>query len=244
MDLEMSEGDVVTTRDEYCVVACSLALHDAGEILVSPFGVIPPIAARLARATHAQDIVLTDGEARAIDADGAVESWVPFRFVFDLLSSGRRHVFMMPVQIDRFGNMNLSSIGPHAHPKTQVIGSRGAPGNTINHATSYWVPRHTTRTFVEKVDFVSGVGHDRGVESFATYVISNLGVCDFEGPDGSMRIRVVHPGVTVDEMQENTGFELAVADDVHETRDPTPEELALIREVLDPSDRRKAEVPA
>jgi acyl CoA:acetate/3-ketoacid CoA transferase beta subunit len=234
----------VITRDEHCVVAFSEALRDAGEILVSPFGVIPPIAARLARATHAPDIVLTDGEARALDADGNIESWFPFRFVFDLLSNGRRHVIMMPVQIDRFGNMNLSSIGPHSCPKTQVIGSRGAPGNTINHDTSYWVPRHTSRTFVEKVDFVSGVGHDRGVTSYARYVISNLGVCDFGGPDGSMRIRVLHPGVTVDEMQENTGFELAVADDVHETRDPTPAELKLLREVLDPDDRRKSEVPA
>jgi acyl CoA:acetate/3-ketoacid CoA transferase beta subunit len=231
------------TRDEYCVKAFSECLRGAGEILVSPFGIIPPIGARLARAVHAPDIVLTDGEARALDADGNVESWFPFRFVFDLLSSGRRHVIMMPVQIDRFGNMNLSSIGPHGHPKTQVIGSRGAPGNTINHATSYWVPRHTPRTFVEKVDFVSGVGHDRGVESFASYVISNLGVCDFGGPGSAMRIRALHPGVTVDEMQENTGFELAVADDAHETHDPTPEELKLIREVLDPDDRRKSEVP-
>ena len=232
------------SRAEHCVIACMLSLHDAGEILVSPFGVIPPIAARLAKQSgFAPDIVLTDGEARALTPDGAVESWFPFRFVFDLLSSGRRHVIMMPVQIDRFGNMNLSSIGPHERPKTQVIGSRGAPGNTINHATSYWVPRHTPRTFVEKVDFVSGVGHDRGVRSFATYVISNLGVCDFGGPDDSMRIRVLHPGVTVDEMQDNTGFELAVADDVHETRDPTPDELRLIREVIDPDGRRNAEVP-
>jgi acyl CoA:acetate/3-ketoacid CoA transferase beta subunit len=238
----MTKNDAVITRAEYCVVACSLAFHDAGEILVSPFGVIPPIAARLARATHAPHIVLTDGEARVIDGDGAVESWFPFRYVFDLLSSGRRHVIMMPVQIDRFGNMNLSSIGDHAHPKVQMIGCRGAPGNTINHATSYWVPRHTTRTFVEKVDFVSGVGHDRGTKSHAKYVISNLGVCDFGGPGGSMRIRVIHPGVTIDEMQESTGFELAVAEDVHETRDPTPEELELIRTVLDPDDRRTAEV--
>ena len=232
------------TRDEYCVIACSEALRDAGEILVSPFGLIPPIAARLARATHAPDIVLTDGEARAIDADGAIESWFPFRFVFDLLSNGRRHVFMMPVQIDRLGNMNLSSIGPHAHPKTQVIGSRGAPGNTINHATSYWVPRHTSRTFVEKVDFVSGVGHDRGVPSFATYVISNLGVFDFETTDRSMRVRSLHPGVSVDEVVENTGFAMHVPDQIPVTREPTPDELRLIREVLDAGDRRKSEVPA
>jgi acyl CoA:acetate/3-ketoacid CoA transferase beta subunit len=230
------------TRDEYCVIACAEALRGSGEILVSPFGLIPPIAARLARATFEPDIVLTDGEARALTADGAVESWFPFRFVFDLLSTGRRHVFMMPVQIDRFGNMNLSSVGDHKHPKVQMIGCRGAPGNTLAHATSYWVPRHSTRAFVEKVDFVSGVGHDRGVDSHTRYVISNLGVFDFDSPDRRMQLRSLHPGVTIEEVQENTGFELAVADDLVETRDPTPEELSLIRESLDPDDNRKKEL--
>lgn len=226
------------TRAEHCIVACSDALRGSGEILVSPFGVIPPIAARLARATHAPDIVLTDGEARALTAEGVVESWLPFRFVFDLLSTGRRHVFMMPVQIDRYGNMNLSAIGDHAHPKVQMIGCRGAPGNTINHATSYWVPRHSPRVFVERVDFVSGVGADRG--GLVSHVISNLGVFDFEG--GSMRVVSLHPGVSMEEVAEATGFELEVSGDAGETRDPDDEELRLIREVLDPDDRRASEV--
>ncbi|HYZ93339.1 MAG TPA: CoA-transferase [Actinomycetota bacterium] len=226
------------TRDEHCVVACAEALRGSGEILVSPFGIIPPIAARLARLTFEPDIVLTDGEARALTTDGDVEAWFPFRYVFDLLSSGRRHVFMMPVQIDRFGNMNLSSIGDHAKPKVQVIGSRGAPGNTVNHATSYWVPKHSPRVFVDKVDFVSGVGTDRG--GLPKFVITNLGVFDFETPNGSMRVRSLHPGVRIDEVRENTGFDLTGGDDM--TRDPTEEELRLIREVLDPDDRRKAEL--
>jgi acyl CoA:acetate/3-ketoacid CoA transferase beta subunit len=228
----------VITRDEHCVVACAEALRGSGEILVSPFGIIPPIAARLARLTFEPDIVLTDGEARALTTDGDVEAWFPFRYVFDLLSSGRRHVFMMPVQIDRFGNMNLSSIGDHAKPKVQVIGSRGAPGNTVNHATSYWVPKHSPRVFVDKVDFVSGVGTDRG--GLPKFVITNLGVFDFETPNGSMRVRSLHPGVRIDEVRENTGFDLTGGDDM--TRDPTEEELRLIREVLDPDDRRKAEL--
>lgn len=230
------------TRADHCLIACAEALRGSGEILVSPFGVVPPLAARLARLTFEPDIVLTDGEARAIDASGNVESWFPFRFVFDLLSAGRRHVFMMPVQIDRYGNMNLSSVGNHAHPKVQMIGCRGAPGNTIAHATSYWVPRHTSRVFVERVDFVSGVGHDRGVESHARFVISNLGVFDFETPDHRMRIRSLHPGVEPQEVIENTGFELAVPDDVDVTRHPTEEELRLLRDVVDPKETRKAEV--
>jgi len=224
-----------TSRADYCVVACKEALAGSGEILVSPFGVVPPIGARLARATSEPDIVLTDGEARAIDADGNVESWLPFRYIFDLLSSGKRHVFMMPVQIDRFGNMNLSCIGPHDHPKVQVIGSRGAPGNTINHATSYWVPRHTSRTFVERVDFVSGVGVDRG--GLVHQVITNLGVFDLEG--GTMRVKSLHPGVTMDEVRENTGF--TIDGDEAPTREPTPEELELIAR-LDPNDSRANEV--
>ncbi len=219
------------------MVAFAEALRGSGEILVSPFGVIPPIAARLARATFEPDIVLTDGEARALTAEGAVESWFPFRFVFDLLSAGPRHVIMMPVQIDRFGNMNLSSIGPHGKPKVQVIGCRGAPGNTINHATSYWVPRHSPRIFVEQVDFVSGIGADRG--GHVRYVITNLGTFEFEA--GSMRLKSLHPGVTIDEVSESTGFEVVVPDDVAVTRDPTEEELRLIY-LLDPDDRRTAEV--
>ena len=232
------------TRGEHCVIACAEALRGAGEILVSPFGVVPPIAARLARLTFEPDIVLTDGEARALTTDGAVEAWFPFRFVFDLLSAGPRHVFMMPVQIDRFGNMNLSSVGDHSRPKVQMIGCRGAPGNTIAHATSYWVPRHSARVFVEAVDFVSGVGHDRGVASHARFVISNLGMFDFETPDGRMRVRSLHPGVSADEVRENTGFELDVPAGVPTTREPTTEELRLIREVLDVSDARGREVPA
>ncbi len=230
------------TRAEHCVIAFADALRGSGEILVSPFGVIPPIAARLARMTSEPDIVLTDGEARALTADGHIESWFPFRFVFDLLSSGRRHVVMMPVQIDRFGNMNLSSVGDHDKPKVQLIGARGAPGNTVAHATSYWVPKHTSRTFVGAVDFVSGVGHDRGVPSHARFVVTNLGVFDLETPDGAMQVRSIHPGAKREEIAEATDFELVMPGDVPDTRDPSDEELRLIREVLDPSDRRSAEL--
>lgn len=210
------------------MVSCIDALAGSGEILVSAFGDVPPVAAKVARATSEPDIVLTDGEARAIDGSGRVEAWFPFRFVFDLLSSGRRHVFMMPVQIDAFGNMNLSSIGSHDHPKVQMIGSRGAPGNTINHATSYWIPKHSSRTFVEKVDFISGVGVDRGGE--VKFVISDLGCFDFT--TGRMGIRTLHPGVTADEVVENTGFEVEVPDETPVTRDPSPEELQLIRDLM------------
>lgn len=235
------------TRAEHCVIACADAWRGDGEALASPFGWIPTIGARLAKATFEPDLVVTDGEAMALantvpvgpgDHEQVVEAWLPFRFIFDLLSAGRRHVMMGAVQIDRHGNQNISCIGDHAKPAVQLIGARGGPGNTINHATSYWIPGHSKRAFVEAVDFVSGVGADRGGQ--VRYVITNLGVFDFE--DATMRVRSLHPGVTAGEVVESTGFELPIPDDVPLTRDPTDEELHLIREVLDPGNLRDTEI--
>jgi acyl CoA:acetate/3-ketoacid CoA transferase beta subunit len=157
---------------------------------------------------------------------------------------------MGATQVDRFGNQNIACIGPWQKPKAQLLGVRGAPGNTVNHPTSYWVPNHTSRVFVEQVDCVSGVGYDRAEAAGPTAsefheirrVVSNKGVFDFETADHSMRLRSVHPGVTVDDIVGNTGFPLVVPDDVPETRAPTDEELHLIREVLDPQSLRDAEV--
>ena len=74
-------------------------------------------------------------------------------------------------------------------------------------------------------------------------MISNLGVFDFDTADHSMRLRSVHPGVLVEQVVEATGFELTIGSDVPETRAPTPEELKLIRERLDPEEYREREVP-
>jgi acyl CoA:acetate/3-ketoacid CoA transferase beta subunit len=247
------------SRAEICTVACAEVWRGAGEILVSPFGTIPSLGARLARRTFAPDIVLTDGEAAlmantppvAAGRDVAVaEAWMPYRRVFDVVWSGRRHVMMMASQVDRHGNQNLSCIGDWAKPKAQLIGVRGAPGNTVNHPTSYWVPNHSPRTFVPVVDVVCGVGYDRASAAgpAATrfhdvrVVVSNLGVFDFETPDRAMRLRSLHPGVTLDEVRGATGFELIVLDDVPSTRAPTPEELGLLRDELDPDGRREREI--
>ena len=236
------------TRDEYCVIACAEAWRGDGAVLASAFGVIPTLGARLARATFEPDLLLSDGEALLIandlpfgSRDKLVEGWIPFRSVFDMVWSGRRHVMMGATQIDRFGNQNISCIGDWARPKRQLIGVRGAPGNTISHPTSYWIPKHSSRAFVSEVDFVSGVGNDRGAHGIR-YVVTDLCVLDFETPDRSMRLRSLHPGVTVDEVLANMSFEPAVPHDVPETRAPTDEELRLIREVLDPRAVRRVEV--
>jgi acyl CoA:acetate/3-ketoacid CoA transferase beta subunit len=231
-------------RSEYCVIACAEAWRDAGEILASPMGLIPSVGARLARLTFAPDLLLTDGEALLIRPDGTPEGWLPYRQHLALVTGGRRHVMMGASQLDRYGNQNISCIGDWARPKRQLLGVRGAPVNTLNNPTSY-----SPRVFVEKVDMVCGVGYDRVAEHPGTArfhriprVVSDLGVFDFATPDRSMRLASLHPGVTVEQVREATGFELTIPDEVEPTREPTPEELRLIREVIDPADTRRREV--
>ncbi|GAA2262826.1 MULTISPECIES: CoA-transferase [Streptomyces] len=248
-----------TTRAEYCVVACAEAWRHAGEVLATPTGTVPTIGARLAKLTFAPDLLLTDGEALLIGdvpALGArarvVEGWLPYRQHLALAATGRRHVMMGASQIDRHGNQNISCIGDWARPTRQLLGVRGAPLNTLNNPTSYWVPKHSPRVFVEQVDMVCGVGYDRAAAAgpsatrfhHVPEVVSNLGVFDFATPDHSMRLRSLHPGVTVEQVLEATGFALTVPDDVPYTRAPTTGELRLIREVIDPERARDREVPA
>lgn len=249
------------TRAEICATAVADVFRGDGERLASAFGAVPTLGARLAKSTFEPDLLMTDGVAYLRDdvppvsgdasAEPVVEGWMPFRRVFDLLWNGRRHVVMTATQIDRYGNHNFACIGPHAKPKAQLLGMRGAPGNTISHTTSYWVPNHSTRVFVENVDVVSGVGYDRARDlgSAARFheirrVVSNLGVFDFATADNRMRLASLHRGVDVDEVVEQTGFELTVPDDVPETRTPGDDELRLLRDVLDPAGARDREVPS
>ncbi|MFD4004272.1 CoA-transferase subunit beta [Streptomyces rubiginosohelvolus] len=240
------------TRAEYCVIACAEAWRGDGEILASPMGAVPSVGARLARRTFAPELLLTDGEATLVGPDGEAEGWLPYRRHLALVTGGRRHVMMGASQIDRFGNQNISCIGEWEQPTRQLLGVRGAPVNTLNNPVSYWIPRHSPRVFVERVDMICGVGHDsaRAAGPSATRfhriprVVSDLGVFDFATPDRSMRLASLHPGVTVDQVREATGFALTVPADVPNTRAPSPAELALIREVIDPARTRDREVRA
>lgn len=250
----------LVTRAEVCIVALAECFRGDGEIVANPIGTIPMISGRLARASFEPDLMATDGEASLVAGDEAfawpagkvVEYYNPYRSMFDVVWSGKRHVIMGASQIDPYGNQNFAAIGSdYRVPKTQLIGFRGAPGNTVNHATSYWVSAHSPRVFVEKVDVVTGVGWDRaaaagrGATEFFDLrrVVSNLAVMDFGGPDHRMRLVSVHPGVTVEEVVDATGFELAMSPEIGESRLPTPEELRLIREVIDPDGLRRTEIP-
>ncbi|MDP9823163.1 CoA-transferase subunit beta [Nocardioides massiliensis] len=249
------------TRADVCAAAVADAFSEDGEIFGSPMGLMPMLGVRLAKLTSNPDLVLSDGESLflgGVPPVGAkadvVEGWIPFRRVFDVVAYGKRHVMMGATQVDKDGNQNISAIGPFDRPKRQLLGSRGAPGNTVSNRTSYWVPKHSTRVFVDAVDVVSGVGPKRAKEAgvgASKYndihrIVTNLAVFDVKGPGDTVRLLSVHPGVTVAEVQEATGFDLGVSDPaaVPETRTPTMEELVLIREVLDPKGLRFKEVPA
>ncbi|HEY0774645.1 MAG TPA: CoA-transferase [Nocardioidaceae bacterium] len=247
------------TRAEVCAAAIADLFEGDGEIMASPMGLLPTLGSRLAKLTHSPDLLITDGESLILGGvpplgAGAdvVEGWIPFRKVFDVVANGKRHVVMGATQVDRHGNQNISCIGDFAKPKRQLLGVRGAPGNTVNNKTSYWVPKQSSRVLVEQVDMVSGVGRRRAEEAgpAATRfhnvhrVVTNLGVFDFEGPDHTLRLVSAHPGVTVDELRGASGCQIDVPADVPESRLPTTEELVLIREVLDPRSLRDREVPS
>jgi acyl CoA:acetate/3-ketoacid CoA transferase beta subunit len=243
----------VQLRADCCALALAETFRGDGEILASPIGLLPMLAARFAKRTFAPDLLLTDGVAtliadcpplrsaeRAADERPIVEGYMPYRAIFDTVWSGRRHVIMGASQIDRYGNQNIAFIGDPAKPRSQLLGMRGAPGNTLSHPVSYFIPAHSPRVFVERVDVVSGVGYDRAraLGSSARFheirrVVSNLGVFDFATPDRRMRLVSAHPGVPVARVIEQTGFSLVVEGDIPETRTPDTSEQALLRS-LDP----------
>ena len=146
-------------------------------------------------------------------------------------------------QIDRFGQSNLSMIGAdYSRPKSMMLGVRGFPGNSMNHANSFFVPNHSTKVFVAgEVDMVSSAGYNParlargwsldGIDIRCVY--TNLCVMDFGRPDHQARLLSLHPGVTVDQVRQATGFELLVPVDVPLTPDPTAQQLDLLAK-LDP----------
>ncbi len=149
--------------------------------------------------------------------------------------------FMGGAQIDQYGNLNSSLIGDPARPKTRLPGTGG--GNDIASLTQMIVAmKHEKRRFVEHVDFITSPGflrggttrHDSGLVTGGMHrVVSDLAVFDFDEKDRRMRVIALNPGVTREQVQDNTGFKLKFADDLGITGPPTDQELKELRE-LDP----------
>jgi glutaconate CoA-transferase subunit B len=147
--------------------------------------------------------------------------------------------FLGASQIDRYGNVNTTVIGDYSAPKVRLPGSGGACDISINAGKVFVIMPQAKRSFVEKVDFVTSPGHLAGARpedwlgAGPSVVVTNLGVFRFD-ERGEMYVASVHPGVSVDEVRENCSWDIAVSDDVSETKPPSTRELSLIRDELDP----------
>jgi glutaconate CoA-transferase subunit B len=149
--------------------------------------------------------------------------------------------FMGGAQIDQFGNLNSSFIGDPAHPKTRLPGTGG--GNDISSLANMIVAmKHEKRRFVEHVDFITSPGFISGGDSRAKSglptggmfrVVTELAVFSFEDAERRMKVAALNPGVSRDEVQDKTGFELIFDDDLAVTEPPSENELVTLR-MLDP----------
>jgi glutaconate CoA-transferase, subunit B len=199
----------------------------------------PSTAAILARMVHNPELVLVyesgtigakpyrvplsigDGEL-AETADFVVS--VPEMFNY-WIGPGRVQVaFLGAAQVDRFANLNSTVIGDYDHPKTRLPGAGGAPEIATGCEEVVVIAPHSSRTFVERLDFLTTTG------ARTTAVITDLGV--LEPREGELTLTALHPGVTVEQAQEATGWELRVADELATTEPPSDEELRALEELL------------
>jgi glutaconate CoA-transferase subunit B len=197
---------------------------------------LPSVAANLARRTHAPGCVLVyesgtigakpttlplsigDGEL-AETADTVVS--VPEMFAY-WLQGGRIDIgFLGAAQIDRHANLNSTVIGDYATPKVRLPGGGGAPEIATSVAEVFVMLRQSPRAFVERLDFKTSRGERVRV------VVTDLGILELR--DGELELVRVHPGVSVDDAQQATGWQLRVAPDLDETEPPTRAELAALR---------------
>ena len=241
---------------ELIIVAAAEAWRHDGEIMGTGIGPLPRIAVSLAKKTFNPALAITDGECWYTSQplalggnvdDVEVEGWSPYDRVFSGLWGGKRHAMVAPVQMDRFGQSNISVIGNHEKPKAAMLGARGFPGNSIHHPNSFFFPVHNTRSFVSgEVDYVCSAGFNPTrypggkvpLELDIRLVVTNLAVLDFGGVGNAMMVRSLHPGVSFEEVQDNTGFPVERPEHIPTTLLPNAEQLALIA-ALDPKGVRK-----
>ena len=240
------------------ICAAAQAWKDDGEVLATGIGIVPRLAASLCMRSINRDLMMTDSEAWIVQEPVPIgprggyqiqrESHMGFARIFDNVWGGKRHAMVGPTQVDRFGQGNISMVGSdYARPKSMMLGVRGFPGNSINHANSFFVPNHSPKVFVSgEVDVVGSVGYNparlaKGWTLEETtdirFIFTNLCVLDFGGPDYQARLVSLHPGVTVGQVQEATGFPVHIPANVGVTADPTTEQLALLAQ-LDPHNLR------
>jgi len=248
----MSEAQGYTAT-EMMTVAASRLLGN-GTVCFVGIG-LPSTAANLARATHAPDVVLIyesgpigakptvlplsigDGEL-ADTADAVVSTPEIFRY---WLQGGRIHVgFLGAAQIDKYGNINTTVIGPYDTPKVRLPGAGGAPEIAGSAGEVFIVLRQSPKAFVEKLEFITSAGHLDGGDARQrlglpgkgpTVIITDLGVLRADPETKEFMLTSLHPGVTVEQAKAATGWDLKLAAGLETTAAPTEVELAALREI-------------
>ncbi|MCH2493577.1 MAG: 3-oxoadipate--succinyl-CoA transferase subunit B [Gammaproteobacteria bacterium] len=250
----MTETSNYTASELLAVMSARLLLD--GQIIFAGVG-IPLLAATLAQRVHAPSLtILFEGgvigpfivpgelppstnEQRCTRKANMV---LPITDVMLLLQRGYIDIgFMGGAQIDRYGNLNSSFIGDPEQPKIRLPGTGG--GNDISSLTNMIVAmKHEKRRFVPEVDFITSPGFlgggtsraDAGLVSGGMFrVVTDLAIMGFDEQSKEMKVLSLHEGVSNEQVQDNTGFDLAFDDTVQTTQAPAPEELAVVRE-LDP----------
>jgi glutaconate CoA-transferase subunit B len=247
------------SKSEMMIVAAAREL--AGQRVCFVGVGLPNIAVNLAKRTIAPDLELvyeagvfgarparlplSIGDPTIVTGATAVTSmWDLFSLYLQggLIDVG----FLGAAQIDRFGNINTTVIGPYDHPTTRLPGSGGACEIAINARQVFVIMRQSRRSFVERIDFRTSPGNLGGAENAArtrreqgwlgsgpSVVVTDLGIYHFDD-EGEMRLDSMHPGVSLDQVRESVGWEPRTAADLRTTPEPTAEELRLIRVELDP----------
>jgi acyl CoA:acetate/3-ketoacid CoA transferase beta subunit len=263
----MSENSEDYTMDEMMTVLMAREVRNDDVMIV---GVATPMvwaAFTLAKVTHAPDAIyhyimgntfvmdprqvsllyLEMNTARAYRFQDSVEC------TLESLPSDKLTTieFFRPAQIDQYGNSNNICIGEWNKPTIRLPGAAGILDFSMFYARGsfLYTPRHDTRTFVptEKLDFISGVGFPNGKPSICggsgpQCVITNLAYLDFDDVSKRMRLRSLHPGVTLDALKDSTGFDLIIPKEVKVTEPPTVSEISILRKKVDPLNIRKLEV--
>ena len=254
--------------DEWFVVLLARTIRDR-EVVFHGFGSpCAQVAMHVARHTHARDMLLVEGATYAVNPDPpfipptgndlALQRGAAYRMRFEeffdaAVRGDVDRMFLSGGQIDRYGNTNVTAIGPIGRPKVKLGGGGGGCNlsATIRRLT-LWTTRHRSgRTLVDRCDFVTDLGHRTAegtrVELGFTgggpqWLVTELGVFDYDD-DGTARLRQLFPDVTVDDVRAATGFEVRTAADLPPLMPPSASELAALRAV-DPLGVRRSEFSA
>ncbi len=241
------------TADEMMTIAAARALTD-GTVCFVGIG-LPSTAANVARRMQAPDAVLiyesgcigskparlpnSIGDGILAESADAVIG-VPEIFSY-WLQAGRIDVgFLGAAQVDRFANINTTTIGPYDSPKVRLPGAGGAPEIAANCGEVIVTLRQSRRAFVDELDFITSVGHGEGGDHRQrlglrgrgpTKVITDLGVLEPDPDTKELTLTSVHSGVEIDDVRDATGWDLRIGDDIVETDRPTDQELQILREL-------------